>query len=128
MQRLLMLVAIGVLLTVAAPRSSAALNYNSSKSNTGNFVIAYTDPVTRAQADAILADLEKAGRSPDETGVRGILSTHGVQSDSIGKIIIDKGPSGSKGATILLLKDPGDENAARSAANITTSRSNTQHN
>lgn len=116
MGRLLMLGAIGVLVVAFAPRSSAAIHYNSSKSNTGNFVLSYNpDMVTQAQAGAVLADLEKPGHPADEYGVRDVLEKQGVQNDHIRKIIIEPGPGG-KGTTILLLVEPGDEKAARDAA------------
>lgn len=116
MKRLLVLGAIGVLFAAFAPASHAAAKYSSSKSNDGNFVLSY-DPniVTQAQAAAILTDLEKPDQPIDEPGVRDVLREEGVQNDSIKKVVIEPGPNGSKGATILLLAKPADETAARSA-------------
>ena len=89
----------------------AGLNYNASKSNTGNFVISYDSGiVTQAQASAILADLEKnAPKAIDESAVRSLLRKHGVSADRIKKIVIEPGK-------ILLLEDPADEARARAAA------------
>jgi hypothetical protein len=118
MNRLLVLGAIGILLAAFALPSSAAAKYSSSKSSTGNFVLSYSDVVTLAQAGAILADLEKPDQPVDEPGVRDILKNQGVQNDHIRKIIIEPGPDGSKGATILLLAYPADEGAARAAIDL----------
>jgi hypothetical protein len=128
MKRLLMLGIIGVLLAAFAPRSFASVNYNSSKSNTGNIVISYNpNQVTKAQAAAILADLEKSGPSAGEPDVRAVLTKQGVTNDSIKSIVIIPAGNG-KGSTILLLADPVDEKAARDAVNRPSSRSNTSHN
>ena len=101
----------------------AGLNYNASKSNTGNIVV-HSSSVSGAQAASILRDIDKAS-APTEADVRGYLATAGVKPGAIAKIVIEQ--TGGK-TTVLLLDDAGDEGKARSAANITTSRSNTQHN
>jgi hypothetical protein len=116
MKGLLTLGAIGLLLAAFAVRASARIKYESSKSRGGDFVLSY-DPnfVTRAQAAAILDDLERSDEPADEPGLRDVLRKQGVQNDSIRKIIIEKGPNGNKGATILLLGRPAEESAARAA-------------
>ena len=115
MKRFLMLAAIGGVLTMTAPRASAGLNYSASKSNTGNFSIAYHNQLVSAdQAAAVLNDLDKMGRRAlDETALRGILKSHGVPADRIRKIVIEPGKSGRSGGTILLLANPQDEAQAR---------------
>jgi len=112
----LILGAIGILLLALAPASFGREKYESIKSNNGEFALSY-DPnfVTRAQAAAILDDLERSDEPADEPGVREIMRKQGVQNDSIKKVIIEKGPGGDKGATILLLIKPSDEPAARAA-------------
>ncbi|HLW75457.1 MAG TPA: hypothetical protein VKS01_00710 [Bryobacteraceae bacterium] len=91
----------------------AAINYNSSKSNTGNILVA-PEVVTSAQAAAILADLEKSGKTPDEGEVRAAAAKHGVPKGLIKKVNITGITSGggSKGYGITLLADPADEAAA----------------
>jgi hypothetical protein len=117
MKGLLILGAISGLLLTIPSRSSAAVNYNSSKSNTGNFVISYNpDVVTQAQAKAILDDLDKKGQGAvDESTVKFIMHAHGVLQGKINKIIIEPPKRGQKGVTILLLADPADEAQARGA-------------
>jgi hypothetical protein len=106
----------GLLLAMPSP-CSAGVNYNSSKSNTGNFVLTYSpDVVSGAQAAAILGDLDKTGAQVmDETTLRGILKTHGVRNDHIRKIIIEPVKSGRQDGAIFLLENPRDEAQARSA-------------
>ncbi|HML15533.1 MAG TPA: hypothetical protein VK419_00845 [Bryobacteraceae bacterium] len=109
MKRLLLtLGAMGVLLAAFAPRSFAGLNYNASKSNTGNIAV-HPPSVPPAQVAAILKYLDDKGSQANEAGLRKIL---GAQSDSIKAVKIEPGPNG-KGVTVLLLADPGDEGAAR---------------
>jgi hypothetical protein len=104
--------------------SAFALNYNSSKSNTGNIVIAYPSTVSDAQAAGALAELEKTHQTPTEAAVRPILTAKGVKQGGM-KIIIEQ----KDGKTnILLLADQNDEQKARAAINLNSSRSNTQHN
>ncbi len=91
-----------------------AINYNSSKSNSGNIVVA-PDFVTKSQAAAVLADLEKSGKTPDETAVRAAMKKHGVAADRIREVHITGITSGggSKGYGILLLENASDESTAR---------------
>ena len=102
-----------ILLAGAAALFAFGLNYNASKSNTGN-VIVTPEFVTSAQAAAILADLEKAGGTPTEAVVRQALKKNGVDSIKIQKIVTGMTASGgSKGYGIMLLASPGDEAAAK---------------
>jgi len=105
-----------LLLTLASP-CSAAINYNSSKSNSGNFVLTYSpNAASGAQAAAILGDLDKMGaRVLDESTLRGILKTHGARTDHIRKIIIEPVKNGRPDGAIFLLENPTDEAQARSA-------------
>lgn len=118
MKHLLMLGPLGVLLAASVSPASAALRYEARQSNNGNFALAYyAEVVTRAQAAAVLADLEKSAEPVDEPGLREVLRKQGVPIDDIKKIVIDAGPNGGEGATILLLMKSSDEKAARSALN-----------
>ena len=107
----------------AAVSLFAGLNYNASKSNTGNIIVTPSS-VSGGQAAAILREIDKAS-ALTEADVRGYLTKAGVKPGAIAKIVIER--TGGK-TTVLLLDDPNDETKARSAAKITTSRSNTQHN
>lgn len=105
--------AIGVLLAGVVSLVAFGLNYNASKSNTGNIIVT-PDYVTKAQAAAILAEVEKTGKTPDEAAVRTVMTRHGVPSDRIKKVVIGITSSGgSKGYGIMLLDDPANEGAAR---------------
>jgi len=109
---------VGVLLAAVAVLCAFGLNYNASKSNTGNLVLTYSSSrVSAAQASAVLAELEKAGKTPDETTVRRILQKNGVQAEGIRKIVISGivHSGGGKGYGILLLEKPEDEAGARAA-------------
>ena len=106
---------IGVLLTGLT--SFAGLNYNASKSNTGNIIVT-PEFVTTAQASAILAEIEKAGKTPDEPAVRAAMTKSGVSSARIAKIMIHNsttGVSNRKTYSIMLLDDPSSEAAANAA-------------
>ncbi len=96
----------------------AGLNYNASKSNTGNIIVT-PESVTAAQASAILADLEKSGKTPDEEAVRAAAAKHGVPKGVIKKVIVTGITSGggSKGYGITLLAEPGDEGVAKAELN-----------
>jgi hypothetical protein len=114
MKQLLVLSTIAMLLATVAPPLSARAKYHSVKSNTGKYVISYSEIVTLAQAAAILTDLDRGGEDVDEPTVREILRKQGVQNDRIKKVIIEA--RGGGGDNILLLENAGDEAAARSAA------------
>jgi len=108
---------------VSAVSVFAGLNYNASKSNTGNIVVC-SPAVSGAQVATIMREIDRAS-ALTEADVRGYLTKAGVKQGVIAKIIIEQ--AGGK-TTVLLLDDPDDETKARSVANIATSRSNTQHN
>ena len=118
-------VAVTIAVLVAASSLSAfGLNYNASKSNTGNIVV-HPSSVTEAQASAILAMIDKERQAPSQASIEGYLKAAGVKQGSIKSIVVE--PAQGK-TTVFLLADPNDEKNARGAANVTTSRSNTQHN
>jgi hypothetical protein len=116
MKSLLGLSAVGFVL--AASLSAFGLNYNASKSNTGNFTLSYPDDVlSRAQAAAVLVELDKADKAPNEAVVRQILTKQGVQASRVKtvRVIAITSGGGSKGYGIMLLEDPADEATARAA-------------
>jgi type IV secretory pathway protease TraF len=116
--------AIVVLLAAAVSLSAFGLNYNASKSNTGNVILAHTSSVSEAQAAAVLARIDESRRAPSAAALRGYLTAAGVKHDSM-TILIEQ----DQGKTvILLLDDRGDEQKARDAAKQAGPRSNTQHN
>lgn len=119
-----------VLLVAAVSVSAFGLNYNASKSNTGNVVV-QPSSVTGAQAMAILAMIDKTmidkkGGAPTQDSIQSYLKAAGVKPGTIKSIVIEPGQAGK--TTVLLLDAPGDADKARSVANITTSRSNVPHN
>jgi hypothetical protein len=115
---------IAVLLAAAPSLSAFGLNYNASKSNTGNIVV-HPSSVTEAQATAILAMIDKERQAPSQASIEAYLKAAGVKQGFIKSIIVE--PNQGK-TNVFLLADPSDEKNARGAANVTTSRSNTQHN
>ncbi len=101
------------------------LNYNASKSNTGNIVV-YPESVTGAQATALLAEVDKGKTAPTEVTIKANLSKNGVKQGVVKQIVIENTAGKT---TVLLLDDPADLTKARAAmANTSTSRSNQQHN
>jgi hypothetical protein len=115
-----------VLLVFAAALSAFGLNYNASKSNTGNIVLAYSpDRMTEAQAAAVLAELEKGGAAPDEATLRQILKKQGVQADGIQKIVkpgmVGDPRTIAKSYCFLLLEKPEDLATALQASQHPTS-------
>ena len=98
--------------------SAFSINYNSSKSNTGNFTLSYPDGVlSQAQAAAVLAEFDKAGQAPTEAVVRQILTKQGVPAARVKtvRVIGITSGGGSKGYGIMLLEDAADEATARSS-------------
>lgn len=116
MTRLLMLIATGGLLLTIAPPSPAGLNYDASKSNTGNFVVTPVGVFTPDEVLKITKMVDQADpRKLDEATVRGFLmQVNGTKQGSIKAIVIDHNPGG-KTNNILLLADPKDADAARGA-------------
>jgi hypothetical protein len=107
--------AIAVGFALAASISAFGLNYNASKSNTGNFALSYPDEVlSQAQAAVVLAELDKAGKAPTEAVVREILTKQGLPASRVKtvRIIGMTSAGGSKGYGIMLLEDPADEATA----------------
>jgi hypothetical protein len=98
--------------------SAFRINYNSSKSNSGNFTLSYPDGVlSQAQAAAVLAEFDKGGQAPTEAVVRQILTKQGVAATRLKavRIIGMTSGGGSKGYGIMLLEDPADEATARAS-------------
>ena len=102
-----------VVATMAVAAFAFGLNYNASKSNTGNIIVS-PEFVSKAQAGAILAEVEKSGKTPDEAAVRAAMKKQGVESSRIQKVIIRGITSGggSKGYGIMLLDEASSEDAA----------------
>ncbi|HEY6340703.1 MAG TPA: hypothetical protein VIY49_04355 [Bryobacteraceae bacterium] len=110
--------AIAVGFVFAASLSAFSINYNSSKSNSGNFALSYPDEVlAQAQAAAVLAELDKAGNAPTEAVVREILTKLGVPASRVKtiRVIGITSGGGSKGYGIMLLEDSADEATARAS-------------
>lgn len=112
-----------LLLAAAALLSAFGLNYNASKSNTGNIVV-HPSNVSEAQASAVLASLDASRDTPTEAAVRGHIAKAGIKPGAIKRIIIERNAQGK--SNVLLLADPGDEAPARTS--LSRSRSNTSHN
>jgi len=108
MKRLFILVTISIVLAAMQSLSWAGSNLNSSKSNTYR-VVYDTTIVNPAQASAILADLDRAGRTVGAGQVTEIIKRHGVQVDRVKKIVIRPSDKIRKETTILLLTNPADE-------------------
>ncbi len=104
---------IGALAAIPLSLFAFGLNYNASKSNTGNICVHPTS-VSEAQAAKILAEVDKGSQPPTEASVRAILTATGIKQGSFKSIIIEPNSSTHK-FTILLLANPTDEKAARSA-------------
>ena len=98
-----------------------SVNYNASKSNTGNIVV-HTSSVTEAQAAAILAEIDKSRQAPTEAALRSLMTAQGIKQGKMKLIIQQKDGKN----IVLMLDDPADEKKARDAANSATSRSNAQ--
>jgi hypothetical protein len=87
--------------------SWAASNLNSSRSNIYRLTCP-ADVVNQAQANAILADLDKVGSTVGTGQVTEIIKKHGVQADLVKKIIIQPADKTRKQTTIILLTNPAD--------------------
>ncbi|MDD5542286.1 MAG: hypothetical protein PHX83_03860 [Acidobacteriia bacterium] len=111
------LLTLSLILTLAGLGSIswASISLNSSRSNVYRLFFP-PDLVTQAQAAAILAALDKAGKSVAAGQVTEIMKTHGVRAEAIKKILILPPDKTHKEITIILLKDPGDETQARHIA------------
>ena len=115
MKRLLTLSAVASLLVMMLSLSYAASNLNLSKSNINRLVYP-TDLVTEAQANAILAELDKAGRTVGAGQVTEIIKRHGVQTDRVKKIVILPADKPGKQIAVILLTNPAAEAQAREIA------------
>jgi hypothetical protein len=104
---LVILGAMSTLLAATVSLSSAG-TINTTRSNT--FRLTYpTDLLSQAQANAILAELDKAGRTVGAGQVTEIIKRHGVQADRVKKIVVRPADKTRKHTTVLLLTNPADE-------------------
>jgi hypothetical protein len=115
MERLFELGAVTGLFVTMLTLSYAAVNLNSSKSNVYRLIYPAA-LVSEAQANAILAGLDKAGRTVGSVQVTEILKRHGVQTDRVKKIVILPADKPGKQITVILLTNPADETQAREIA------------
>jgi hypothetical protein len=118
MKSLVRAIALGF--AVMSSLSAFGLNYNASKSNTGNFTLSYPDEVlSQAQAAAVLAEFDKAGQAPTEALVRQLLTKQGVAASRVKTVRVTSygmtASGGHKGYGIMLLEDPADEATARAS-------------
>lgn len=119
MKRLFILGAISSVLVAMLSLSWAGSNLNSSRSNI--YRLTYdTAVVSPAQASAILADLDKTGRTVGAGRVTEIIKRHGVQTDRVKKIVIRPADKMRKQTTILLLTNPADEPQALALSDSAT--------
>ena len=98
--------------------SWAATNLNSSRSNIYRLIYP-ADIMSQAQATALLAELDKIGPADDarlKQWLPANFKRHGVQGDSIKKIIVLPADKTRKSITLILLTNPADEPAARHIA------------
>lgn len=115
--------AIAFLLAATLSLFAFSVNYNASKSNTGNIVV-HPSSVTEAQAAAILAEIDKSRQAPTEAALRSLMTAQGIEQGKMKLIIQQKDGKN----IVLMLDDPADEKKAQDAVNSATSRSNTSHN
>jgi hypothetical protein len=106
--------------------AGASINLNSSRSNI--YRLTYpTDLVSRDQATAILAELDKMGPA-DEAKLKRWLAANfkrfGIAPDRVKKLIVLPRDKELKEIAIILLTNPADEAAAR-ATTVKSSKSNT---
>ena len=103
----------------------AATNLNSSKSNAYRLTYS-TDAVSREQARAMLAELDRMG-TVDEARLKQWLAANfkrfGIQGERIRKIVVLPRNNDLKEVSLLLLGNPADEPAAI-AVTVKSSKSN----
>ena len=126
MKPLLTLGTLAGLVVTLLSLSWAAANLNSSKSNA--YRLTYpTDLVSPAQAQAMLADLDKLGPA-DEAKLKQWLAAnfkrHGIVPDRVKKIVILPKSKDLKEVAIILLTNPTDE-AHAVTTTVKSSKSNT---
>lgn len=116
----------GVIATLLATMLAwAATNLNSSRSNI--YRLTYpTDLVSRAQARAMLAELDKMG-AVDETKLKQWLPAnfkrYGIAADRVKKLVILPADKERKEIAVILLTNPSDE-AQAIAVTVKSSKSN----
>jgi hypothetical protein len=101
----------GLLAVAMASAAPAGINFNLSKSNVNRLVYP-SDAMSPAQAAAIVADLDKAGRLDEARAtqlVQQLLVKHGVKPGTIKKITVRPWEPVRKSASIIVLTDPADE-------------------
>jgi hypothetical protein len=109
--RLVLGVVLGLIAAATTGPAWAASNLNLSKSNLNRLVYS-SDAMTPAQAAAILADLDRAGRVDEARAgelIRQLLPKHGVQAAKIKKITVRGWDPKRKTMSIILLTNPADE-------------------
>lgn len=110
---------------LVATLAGASSNLNSSRSNT--FRLTYpSDLVNSAQAQQILAELEKMGPAGEAKLKQWLLANfkrHGIDGARVKKIIVMPRGGDLKEIGVIVLTNPADEPQAR-AATIKSSKSN----
>jgi hypothetical protein len=101
----------GLLAVALAAAVQAATNLNLSKSNVNRLVYS-SDAMSPAQAAAIVADLDKAGRLDEARAsllVQQLLVKHGVKPGTIKKVTVRPWDPVRKTMTVIVLTNPADE-------------------
>jgi hypothetical protein len=111
------LLALALILALVALGSIswASISLNSSRSNVYRLIYP-ADLISQAQATAILASLDKAGKTVGEGQVTEIIKRHGVRAEAVKKIVILPADKTHKETAIILLTNPADEAQARHIA------------
>jgi hypothetical protein len=114
MKKLLTL-ALTLALVALGSISWASINLNSSRSNV--YLLIYpADVMSQAQATAIVAEFDKAGKTVGAGQVTEIIKKHGVRAEAVKKILILPPDKTRKVTAIILLTDLADEAPAREIA------------
>ena len=116
---------LAVLAMLVGVSALAAVNLNSSKSNA--YRLTYPPAlVTKAQAKAILADLDKDGRMDEARLKHWMVNNfrkYGIDGARVQKMIVMMPGGDLKEETLILLTNPADEAEAR-ASSVKSSKSN----
>lgn len=115
MKRLFSLSVITGMLAMVVSLAPATTNLNSSKSNINRLVYP-ADLLSQTQASAVLAELDRAGRTVGAGQVTEIIKRHGVPAERVKKIVILPAEKPGNVVTIILLTNPADETQAREIA------------
>ena len=95
--------------------SWASIALNSSRSNVYRLIYP-ADVMSQAQATAVLAEFDKAGKTIGAGQVTEIIKKHGVRAEAVKKILILPPDKTRKETAIILLTNPADEDQARHIA------------